>query len=166
MTTSASIYFAPPRIRASDADRDEVLRQLRGHWLAGRLALDEYEERCGLAAQARYQADFAAAVRELPPPPPVPAIAPPPVVVVAPANGQTEAVGSLVMGILGLIIIVMSFGFLFVFSLPLSMTAWVVGRSGRRGAALGVNGGARAGEIMGIVGTFLGCMPVLLIVLL
>jgi Domain of unknown function (DUF1707) len=167
MTTSSSIYFSPPLIRASDADRDEALRQLRGHWMAGRLALDEYEERCGQAAQARYQADLTTAVRELPAsaPAPVPARAPEPVVVVVPATGQTEAVGSLVMGILGLIIVVMSVGFLFVFSLPLSMTAWAVGRSGRKSAP-GGGGGARAGEILGIVGTFLGLMPVLLIVVL
>jgi len=45
-TTALSSPTTAEAIRASDADRERALDLLRDHWLAGRLTLDEYEERC------------------------------------------------------------------------------------------------------------------------
>ena len=53
-------------IRASDADREKALGLLRDHWLAGRLTLEEYEERCDEAGGGRFLDDLRRALRELP----------------------------------------------------------------------------------------------------
>lgn len=154
MTRSDSIYFSSPRVRASDADREAALRRLREHWLAGRLALEEYEERCAEATEARYLADLAAAVRELPPPAPAPVV----VAVQASSAHRSEAVASLSLGITGLVLLAFSMGLLFIVSLPLSVSAWTFGRIGRRRAPQDARSMAVAGEVMGIVGTVCGCL--------
>jgi hypothetical protein len=53
-------------IRASDAERDAVVVQLRGHLVDGRLTPDEFADRIDEAYQARTRDDLAAVLRELP----------------------------------------------------------------------------------------------------
>jgi len=52
--------------RASDADRDRVVTLLRDHCVVGRLTLDEFSERTGLALAARTQGDLDAVLVDLP----------------------------------------------------------------------------------------------------
>jgi Domain of unknown function (DUF1707) len=55
-----------PRIRASDADRDHAAAQLREHYAAGRLSLDECQERVSATLAARTFGDLAALSADLP----------------------------------------------------------------------------------------------------
>jgi hypothetical protein len=52
--------------RVSDADRERALVDLREHLAAGRLAVDELEERSGRVVAARTRAELAAALADLP----------------------------------------------------------------------------------------------------
>jgi class 3 adenylate cyclase len=52
--------------RVADADRDRTVTQLREHVVDGRLTLDEFSERVGLALQARTRGDLVAALADLP----------------------------------------------------------------------------------------------------
>jgi class 3 adenylate cyclase len=52
--------------RVADADRDRTVSQLREHVVAGRLTLDEFSERVGLALQARTRGDLGAVMADLP----------------------------------------------------------------------------------------------------
>jgi class 3 adenylate cyclase len=52
--------------RAADADRDRTVTQLREHVVAGRLTLDEFSERVGLALQARTLGDLREVMVDLP----------------------------------------------------------------------------------------------------
>ena len=52
--------------RASDAERESCARALRDHAAAGRLEVDELEERLGVVYGARYRAELRAALRDLP----------------------------------------------------------------------------------------------------
>ena len=54
--------------RASDADRQRVVDQLRTHTADGRLTLDEFEERVGEALRAVTLDDLRHVLRELPTP--------------------------------------------------------------------------------------------------
>lgn len=153
MTRSSSIYFSPPPIRASDAERDEFLRQLRGHWMAGRLGLDEYEERCAEATQALYRVQLSAAVRELPAPAAAPAVVCDP----PRAAQRVEGVAALSLGVTGIVVLLFSMGLLALISLPLSVSAWGLGRTARRRAPAGASL-AVAGEILGVVGAALGSL--------
>lgn len=77
-----------PDMRASDADRQEVVERLRGALDEGRLKMDEYLERMGLAYEAVTYGDLVPLYRDLPearpvakrqtatPPAPAPAPAP------------------------------------------------------------------------------------------
>jgi hypothetical protein len=74
-------------MRASDADRQEVVERLRGALDEGRLKMDEYLERMGLAYDAVTYGDLAPLYKDLPessavarpePAQPSPAPAPPP----------------------------------------------------------------------------------------
>jgi hypothetical protein len=77
-----------PEMRASDADRQEVVERLRGALDEGRLKMDEYLERMGLAYEAVTYGDLVPLYRDLPeakqvakpeaaaPPAPAPAPAP------------------------------------------------------------------------------------------
>lgn len=154
MTTSLLMDRDTP-IRASDADRDKALQLLRDHWLAGRLTLAEYEERCEEATGARFVDDLRRAIRELPYPLPerTPAPAPP----VAPPT-QSGAVLSVVLGTLSLLGVVGSFGLLFVLTLPASTWAWALGRRARRRGGRDVRVLGIIGEALGIVATTLGCL--------
>jgi hypothetical protein len=56
----------PHDIRASDADRQKVVDQLRRHTRDGRLTLDEFSERVGEVYAARTLGELQHALRELP----------------------------------------------------------------------------------------------------
>jgi class 3 adenylate cyclase len=52
--------------RVADADRDRTVTQLREHVVEGRLTLDEFSERVGLALEAKTRGDLDAAMADLP----------------------------------------------------------------------------------------------------
>jgi class 3 adenylate cyclase len=52
--------------RVSDSDRNQTVTQLREHVVAGRLTLDEFSERVGLALEARTRGDLEASLANLP----------------------------------------------------------------------------------------------------
>jgi hypothetical protein len=163
MTTAALSITATDAIRASDADRDKALGLLRDHWLAGRLTLDEYEERCDEAAGGRFVADLERALRELPYPlpehlPAAPAAPAAPVAAPAP-DLEARAVLALTLGILSLAGVVLSFGMLFVLTLPASTWAWSLGRRSRRGTRGPVRVIAGVAEALGILATAIACVP-------
>jgi hypothetical protein len=132
----------------SDQEREYTVGLLRGHLLSGRLTTEEFEQRIAEAWRARYASDLWQALRALP----VDALAPP-----RPTT-SASAVASLVLGILALFLLVVSFGLLFLVTLPLSVTAWALGREARRSGATGHRGAAAAGEALGIAGTLLGVL--------
>ena len=55
-----------PRERIGDAEREQVVDELRAHMLAGRLTPDELEERVGQVHDARTQVDLLAVRNDLP----------------------------------------------------------------------------------------------------
>jgi hypothetical protein len=59
-----------PDLRASDADRDQVVGVLRRHAEAGRLTVDELDERCSAALSAVTLGELSDLVRDLPGDPP------------------------------------------------------------------------------------------------
>jgi hypothetical protein len=65
-----------------------------------------------------------------------------------------------VFALVGLLVVVISLGALFVISLPCSIAAWITGSIGRKQVASGVtrtgDGTAHAGLILGVVGVVLG----------
>jgi Domain of unknown function (DUF1707) len=128
----------------SDREREYTVGLLRGHWLSGRLTADEFEERVGEVWRARFSSDLWHALRALPVDRPAP----------APPVKSGSAVVSLVLGVLALCLLFVSFGLLFLITLPLSVTAWALGREARRSGA--PNG--RAGEALGIAGTAIGLL--------
>ena len=144
---------------ASDADREQTVGVLREHWLAGRLTLEELEERVGEAYGARTIAELWDAVRGLP----VPARRPPPRS--SPLGGSPAAgrgVDSFVTGVAGLCLLLCSLGLLVLVSLPFSVCGWALGRQARRRVAAGGDvrhpGLATAGEVTGVIGTVLGAV--------
>jgi hypothetical protein len=52
--------------RVSDTDRDDAVTLLREHVVVGRLTLDEFSERVGVALRARTRDDIAGAMTDLP----------------------------------------------------------------------------------------------------
>jgi hypothetical protein len=67
------------RLRASHADREQVIDVLKAAYVQGRLAKDELDERVGLALAARTYGDLAAVISDIPwSRPRRPAAAPPP----------------------------------------------------------------------------------------
>jgi class 3 adenylate cyclase len=58
--------LGPLAQRVSDAERDQTVTLLREHVVDGRLTLDEFSERVGVALAARTQGDLAAALTDLP----------------------------------------------------------------------------------------------------
>jgi Domain of unknown function (DUF1707) len=136
----------------SDREREYTVGLLRGHWLSGRLTADEFEQRVEEAWRARFATDLWQALRALP----VPA---PPAAPARPAKSHSGT-ASLVLGIVTLCLIFFSFGLLFLFTLPMAITAWALGRAARRSGAAGGRGAAVAGEALGIAGTALSLLPV------
>jgi class 3 adenylate cyclase len=57
---------SPSAQRVSDAERDHTVTMLREHVVAGRLTLDEFSERVGLALAARTRGDLGTAMTNLP----------------------------------------------------------------------------------------------------
>jgi hypothetical protein len=55
-----------PRLRASDAERESTVGLLREHATAGRLDLDELEQRIGAAYAARTHGELGALLQDLP----------------------------------------------------------------------------------------------------
>jgi hypothetical protein len=55
-----------PDLRASDADRERVVRSLQRHTSAGRLSLDEYADRVEQALRARTHGELATVLGDLP----------------------------------------------------------------------------------------------------
>ena len=53
-------------VRVGDADRDRTITMLREHVVVGRLTLDEFSERVGLALESRTQGDLEAVMANLP----------------------------------------------------------------------------------------------------
>jgi hypothetical protein len=121
---------------------------LRGHWLSGRLTAEEFEQRVGEAWRARFSDELWHALRALP-------VDSPPVV---PPARSASGVASLVLGILSLCLLFMSLGLLFLVTLPLSVTAWALGRGARRSGPPSGRGTAVAGEALGIAGTVLSAL--------
>jgi hypothetical protein len=58
-----------PRMRASDADRDQVVATLSENFQAGRLTSDELDDRTGRALAARTLGELAELTADLPAPP-------------------------------------------------------------------------------------------------
>ncbi len=56
----------PLEQRVADADRDRTVTLLREHVVDGRITLDEFSERVGLALEARTQGDLASCMTNLP----------------------------------------------------------------------------------------------------
>lgn len=129
----------------SDKEREYTVGVLRRHWLTGRLTAEEFEQRVGEAWHARSVGDLWQALRWLP------IEAAPPVRRLSSAS----AVWSLVLGLMGLIVLAGSFGLLFVLSMPLSVTAWALGRDARRSGTSSAPGVAVTGEVLGVTGTLL-----------
>jgi hypothetical protein len=63
-------------MRASHADREQVIEALKDAFVHGRLNRDELDARAGQALAARTYAELAAATADIPPAPPAPAPAP------------------------------------------------------------------------------------------
>src|SRR5260370_6994616 len=56
----------PSEMRVSDQDRDSAVEQLSEHAAAGRLTLDELEERVSVALAARTRGELGALTQDLP----------------------------------------------------------------------------------------------------
>ncbi|HEV8653708.1 MAG TPA: DUF1707 domain-containing protein [Actinomycetes bacterium] len=79
----------PPKIRASDAERERTVARLRHHHADGRLDLEEFEQRVGQAYAARTVDELDHLMRDLPAevaPEPAPAARPAPAGQPAPAG--------------------------------------------------------------------------------
>ncbi|HXW87219.1 MAG TPA: DUF1707 domain-containing protein [Streptosporangiaceae bacterium] len=63
---TATNQYAPGDLRVSDADRDRALAELSEHFQAGRLTLEEFDERSGQALQARTARELTALFTDLP----------------------------------------------------------------------------------------------------
>src|SRR6266404_4552054 len=62
----AEAPLVPSDMRVSDQDRDSAVEQLSEHAAAGRLTLDELEERVSVALAARTRGEMGALTRDLP----------------------------------------------------------------------------------------------------
>ena len=65
-TATRQREYAPGDLRVSDADRDRALAELSEHFQAGRLTLEEFDERSGRALQARTARELSALFTDLP----------------------------------------------------------------------------------------------------
>lgn len=84
-----------PDLRASDADRERVVRCLERHTSAGRLSLDEHADRVERTMYARTHGELAAVLADLPAEPDGSALGPPATVphVTAPGGSATGTAG-------------------------------------------------------------------------
>jgi len=158
--TAPEFASQPQLLRVSDAEREQAAALLREHWLAGRLDAGELDDRSSEVWGARTDRELAFALRELP------ALRPgsPP----ARGGESSSAITSLVLGIVGATLFLVTFGLGSIVALPLSATAWGLGRSARRRPGAPGRGQATAGLVLGALGTALsvlflsGCALVLL----
>ena len=81
MDAAASIPPAPGDLRVSDADRDRALADLSEHYQAGRLTLEEFEERSEQTLKSKTARELTGLFHDLPT-----------TQIVAPAPGQAVAV--------------------------------------------------------------------------
>jgi hypothetical protein len=63
---TASGEYGPGDLRVSDADRDRAIAELSQHFQAGRLTLEEFDERSGQAVRAKTGRDLAGLFTDLP----------------------------------------------------------------------------------------------------
>jgi hypothetical protein len=63
---AATSQYAPGDLRVSDADRDQALAELSEHYQAGRLTLEEFEERSGQALRAKTARELMSLFTDLP----------------------------------------------------------------------------------------------------
>lgn len=93
-------------------------------------------------------------------PPPAPPVASRPGAPAAGGRYDPLATSALVLAIAGVLILVLSLGIGFLFSLPFSITAWRLGVASRRRIAAGRYGSgdsvAQAGVVIGLIGMALG----------
>jgi hypothetical protein len=77
-----------------------------------------------------------------------------------PEPGNSLAITSLVLSLVGLVLVFLSLGLAALLSMPFSIGAWVTGSLGRQQVAKGVtkagDGIAHAGLVLGVVGVVLG----------
>jgi Domain of unknown function (DUF1707) len=124
----------------SDQDRENTVGLLRGHWLAGRLTAEEFEQRVSEAWAARSSDDLWRALRWLP-------------VERPPVRKRETGAPALILSGLGCCIMLFTFGLGFILALPLFVAGWLAGRETRRSAPGGAPGPAVAGELLGVMGT-------------
>jgi hypothetical protein len=101
---------ADPGLRVGDAERGQVIDQLAEHHAAGRLTLEEFEDRMAAAWTARTGADLAVLVKDLPPAPPAPRAARPAAAVRPWLDAPTRTY-LLVIGLLWLVWLVSGAGY-------------------------------------------------------
>jgi hypothetical protein len=63
---TATTQYAPGDLRVSDADRDRAVAQLSEHFQAGRLTLEEFDERSGQALRAKTSRELTGLFSDLP----------------------------------------------------------------------------------------------------
>jgi hypothetical protein len=63
---TASGEYGPGDLRVSDADRDRAIGELSQHFQAGRLTLEEFDDRSGQAVRAKTGRDLAGLFTDLP----------------------------------------------------------------------------------------------------
>nr|WP_042195693.1 DUF1707 domain-containing protein [Kibdelosporangium sp. MJ126-NF4]CEL22165.1 protein of unknown function DUF1707 [Kibdelosporangium sp. MJ126-NF4]CTQ92946.1 protein of unknown function DUF1707 [Kibdelosporangium sp. MJ126-NF4] len=73
-------------VRIGTSEREDAIRALAEHMSEGRLDVQEYDQRCALAAAAKTRAELAAIFEDLPDPNPVRGLTPQPVPVPVPAQ--------------------------------------------------------------------------------
>jgi hypothetical protein len=87
-----------------------------------------------------------------------------------PEPGNSLAVTSLVLALVGLVLVFLSLGLAALLSLPFSIGAWVTGSLGRqqvsKGATKAGDGIAHAGLVLGVVGVVLGVIGAVVWILL
>ncbi|MEU6564686.1 DUF1707 SHOCT-like domain-containing protein [Nocardia nova] len=77
MTDFDPAVFGPPTVRIGTAERERAAAALGDHFAAGRLDVDEYDERVRRAYTAKTSGDLAVLFEDLPRPQPAPPAAPP-----------------------------------------------------------------------------------------
>ena len=82
-----------------------------------------------------------------------------------PTETNGLALTALILGIVGLVLLLLSLGILFIFTLPCSIAAWICAAQARARIAVGETtsgrGQAQAGYILGIIGVALGVMAMI-----
>ena len=77
MTDFDPAVFGLPTVRVGTAEREQAAAALGEHFAAGRLDLDEYDDRVSRAYAAKTAGELVALFEDLPRPQPAPAAAPP-----------------------------------------------------------------------------------------